>query len=193
MISRVDHVAIAVRDYNRAFGFFADILGAIPGSSGEDPSMNYYWENLYLGDLSRLELLTPTGEPSFLDNFLRDRDGGVHHVTMQTPDIDNARSVLEENNIPYFGFNNYGAAWKELFIHPRNAFGVLIQLAEFDADDWISPTVRMPRNTTYDLEQSGGGIRIRFAHPGGGCVRLSLTRDEAKRLLSDLSEAMKEE
>ncbi len=190
MISRVDHVAIAVKDYDKAFSFFAGILGAVPGSSAQDPSMNYYWENLCLGDLSRLELLTPTGEPSFLDNFLRDRQGGVHHITMQTPDIDQARAVLEENQIPYFGLHDYGTVWKELFIHPRHAFGVLIQLAEFNADDWLAPSVRMPENTPFEVRKQGSTIRLRIAHPGGGCAQVSLSRDEAKSLLAELTGAL---
>ena len=37
MISRVDHVAIAVKVYDKALSFFAEVLGAIPGSSAKDP------------------------------------------------------------------------------------------------------------------------------------------------------------
>ena len=122
MISRIDHIAIAVRDYPAAKAFFETILGALPGAAARDNHMKYEWENLYLGDLSRLELLRPTEEGSFLDPFLSSRQGGVHHITLQTPDIDHVKSVLEKENIPYFGYNEYtDAYWKELFIHPRNA------------------------------------------------------------------------
>lgn len=190
MISRVDHIAIAVQDYDKAFRFFADILGGIPGTSAEDPSMKYYWENLYLGDLSRLELLTPTESGSFLDKFLSDKTGGVHHITLQTQDIYEAREVLDENSIPYFGFNDLGPVWREIFIHPKNAFGVLIQLAEFNADDWISPAVRMPREARWLMEKTEKGATLQFAHPGGGKVSIDLDRDEVKRLLKDLKEAL---
>ena len=192
MISRIDHVSLAVQDFDAAFRFFADFLGAVPGSSGEDPAMKYYWEILSLGDLSRLELITPTGPGSFLDNFLKDRPGGVHHITMQTPSIVRAREALEENNIPYFGFASYGDVWKELFIHPKHAFGVLVQLAEFTPDDWISPSVRMPRRTKVILEKTDTGVELKFAHPGGGTADISLSREEAKRLLKDLQESLEE-
>lgn len=191
MISRVDHVAIAVQDYESALRFFTHILGAIPGSSGEDTGMKYYWENLYLGDLSRLELLTPTGRGSFIDKFLSDREGGVHHIALQTPDIYEAKAVLEENSIPYFGFNDFGQVWKEFFIHPRNAFGALIQIAEFNADDWIAPSVRMPRENRWDVQKTDQGVNVRFAHPGGGTVSLPLDTDEIQRLIHDLSESLK--
>jgi methylmalonyl-CoA/ethylmalonyl-CoA epimerase len=190
MISRVDHVSIAVQDYGKAFSFFADILGAVPGASGEDPGMKYYWEILSLGDLSRVEIITPTGSGSFLDNFLKDQQGGVHHINLQTPSIQKARGVLEAHNIPYFGFHEYGPVWKELFIHPRDAFGVLIQIAEFNADDWLSPSVRMPRHTRCLVEKSDKGAAIRFAHPGGGKAGIDLNRDEIKQLIEDLQAAL---
>jgi len=190
MISRVDHVAIAVKDYDKALRFFAQVLGAVPGSSGKDPGMKYFWENLCLGDLSRLELITPTAGGSFLDNFLKDKAGGVHHVTLQTQSIRMVKEALERNNIPYFGFNDYGSVWKELFIHPRYAFGVLLQIAEFNADDWLAPSVRMPGNARFKIEKEEEGVALKFAHPGGGTVNISLDKDEARHLLDELKQAL---
>lgn len=186
MISRIDHVALAVRDYDKALSFFTTLLGAVPGTYADDGSMKYLWQNMALGDLSRFELLTPTGDGSFLDGFLSSKQGGVHHITMQTPDIYEAKKTLEKNNVPYFGFNDYGPIWKELFIHPRDAFGVLIQIAEFEADDWLSPKVKMPKGRRWTVEKDGSKIRLAFAHPGGGKVRIELSKDEAAGLIDDL-------
>ncbi len=190
MISRIDHVSLAVVDFEAAFRFFADLLGAVPGASGDDPAMKYHWEILSLGDLSRLELITPTGRGSFLDNFLKDRSGGVHHITLQVPDILEARGLLEDKGIPSFGYANYGEVWKEIFIHPKYAFGVLVQLAEFTSDDWLSPSVRMPGHEKVILQKQEGGIGLKFAHPGGGTTHIALSREEARNLLTDLQEAL---
>jgi methylmalonyl-CoA/ethylmalonyl-CoA epimerase len=186
MISRIDHIAIAVKDYDRACQFFSGILGAIPGSSSTDQSMNYLWQNLYLGDKSRLELLTATGPGSFLDGFLAKKEGGVHHITMQTPDLKLAAAALEQKGIPYFGYREYGTVWKELFIHPRDAFGVLIQIAEFNADDWLAPSVTMRKGKKFTLDPAGDGCGITFAHPGGGTVTISLNHDEIIELRKEL-------
>lgn len=191
MISRIDHVSIAVRDYEKAERFFRDVLGVVQGAAAEDPNMKYVWRILSLGDLSRLELLNPTGEGSFLDGFLKNREGGVHHITLQTPDIQRARKALEDNGIPYFGYNEYpGGIWKELFIHPRDAFGVLIQLAEFTPDDWLSDSVKLPKGRRWSVGGKGGSIRLSLSHPGGGTATVELTRDEAMRLAKDLHEAL---
>jgi methylmalonyl-CoA/ethylmalonyl-CoA epimerase len=186
MISRIDHIAIAVKDYDKAYRFFSALLGAVPGSSSRDESMNYLWQNLSLGDLSRLELLSVTGPNSFLDGFLAKKDGGVHHITMQTPDIKKAAAELERNGIPYFGYHEYGNVWKELFIHPKNAFGVLIQIAEFTADDWLAPSVRMTGSKKFRVEPGDGGCRLTVPHPGGGTVTIDLTGKEMEQLREEL-------
>lgn len=190
MIARIDHVALAVKDYDKALKFFTTLLGAVPGAYADDPNMKYLWQLTSIGDLSRFELLTPTGDGSFLDGFLSDKEGGIHHVTMQTPDIHQAKKILEENMIPYFGFRDYGPIWKELFIHPRDAFGVLIQIAEFTPDDWLSPTVRMPLARKWSVEKGDSGVTLTVAHPGGGKARIELSKDEAAGLMNDLKDAL---
>ncbi len=187
MISRIDHISIAVKDYEKALSFFRDILGAVSGTSAEDHGRKYRWEIFSFGDLSRLELLCPTGKGSFLDNFFKKRKrGGLHHITLQTPDINKAKKTLKDNNIPYFGYNEYGDFWKEIFIHPEDAFGVLIQIAEFTPDDWLDKSVIFPKGQKWLVEKKEKGCNLSFAHPGGGKVDLKLTKTDIKKLISDL-------
>jgi methylmalonyl-CoA/ethylmalonyl-CoA epimerase len=190
MISRIDHVSIAVRDQEKAECFFRDILGAIAGAGAVDPVSKFFWQIFSLGDLSRLEIISPTGEGSFLDGFLKDREGGVHHITLQTPDIHKAMAHLEAHGIPFFGYNEYpGGVWKEIFIHPRNAFGVLIQIAEFVASDWLSGKVKFSPEIKWQVEKTETGATLIFAHPGGGKVSLDLNRGDLKQLIASLEQA----
>jgi methylmalonyl-CoA/ethylmalonyl-CoA epimerase len=76
--------------------------------------------------------------------------------------------------------------WKELFIHPRDAFGVLIQIAEFQPDDWLSPQVRMPGAKRWSVEKSDSGAQLTFGNPGGGTVTIELSADEVESLIEDL-------
>lgn len=187
MISRIDHISIAVRDYPAAKAFFKTLLGAIPGASARDNHMKYEWEILSLGDLSRMEILHSTEEGSFLEPFLAKKPGGVHHITLQTPDIENVKNVLERENIPYFGYNEYtNAYWKELFIHPRDAFGVLIQIAEFEADEWLAPSVRMTQGKDWEVTRTESGCTLSLPHPGGGNFKKELSQDKIKQLIRDL-------
>lgn len=187
MILRIDHVAIGVVDYEKAYRFFTEIFGAIPGAYSVDNNMKYRWQTLSMGDLSRFELLTPTGDGSFLDNFLKGKTGGVHHITLQTGDIAKAMELLDKNKIPYFGYHEYGNLWKEIFIHPKDAFGVLIQIAEFRPDDWLPPSVIMPGGKKFQVDASESGCVITFAHPGGGKSSVTLSKSEAEKLASEIT------
>lgn len=192
MISRIDHVSIAVRDseFDEARHFFQTILGAIPGVGFEEEGTRFFWQIFSLGDLSRLELMKPTGEGSFLDNFLKERSGGVHHITLETPDIEKAREILDMNGICYFGYHDLGPVWKELFIHPRDAFGVLIQIAQFNPDDWIDASVKLPSRKKFEVRRTREGGTIAFAHPGGGTVQISLTKEEMAELVNAVADAV---
>ncbi|MDA8127068.1 MAG: VOC family protein [Deltaproteobacteria bacterium] len=190
MISRIDHVSIAVRDQKQAERFFREILGAVAGVGREDSQTRFFWQLFSLGDLSRLEIISPTGQGSFLDGFLKDREGGVHHITLQTPDLGKAMAHLEAQGIPFFGRHEYpGGIWKEIFIHPRHAFGVLIQIAEFKAADWLAAEVKLPARTRWQVEKTETGAALTLAHPGGGKVCLDLDRAELQKLAASLKEA----
>ncbi len=187
MISRIDHVSIAVKDINRALHFFQNILGAAEGAGESDPDMKYNWRIFSLGDLSRLELLNPTGQGSFLDNFFKKHpSGAVHHLTLQTPDIQEAVSNLDHHGIPYFGYRATGETWKEVFIHPKDAFGVLIQIAEFDPDDYLNPELKLPAGKEWELEKRKDGALFSLRHPGGGKACVELSRSQIKSLIQDL-------
>lgn len=189
MISRIDHVSLAVKDFKKATALFQDVLGAKPGVGFEDKNLNFYWQVFSFGDLSRFEIINPLGEKSFLDGFLKDKKaGGVHHITLETPDIDQAKEHLEKHNIPYFGFAKYGEVWKELFIHPKDAFGVLVQIAEFQPDDYLPKSDRMPKGKKWEVDKQGEKTTITFAHPGGGKVDIELSKEEIKQLTKDLSD-----
>ena len=186
-ISRIDHISIAVQDPEKAKDFFIRILGAIPGAGADDATLGFNWRILSLGDLTRVEIISPKGEKSFLDGFLKDRQGGVHHITLETPDIGKIRALLEKENIPYFGYFEYpGGAWKELYIHPKNAFGVLIQIAQFDPDTMLGSDARIKTGKKWEIKKNDSGVRLSMKHPGGGKTEYNLTDDEINMLIEDL-------
>ncbi len=194
MISRIDHVAVAVKDFNEAEKLFRSVLGAIPGSEGGDEELNFFWRIFSLGDLSRIEILSPTGNGSFLDNFLkRNNQGGIHHITLQTPSMVETIESLERLGIPYFGYKEKGDNWKELFIHPKNAFGVLIQIAEFRPDEWLSQSVNLPQGRKWSVEKQDKMFVLHLAHPGGGKVSVHFERDQLVQMLNEIRKVIEEE
>jgi methylmalonyl-CoA/ethylmalonyl-CoA epimerase len=186
MISRIDHISLAVKDFEKARRFLTDILGAVPGARETDETMKFTWEIFSLGDLSRFELITPTGEDSFINGFLKNREGGFHHITLEVPDLDKARELLNKEQIPFFEGNDYGGVWKEIFIHPRDAFGMLVQLSEFNPNDWIAESLKHDPESRWQIKREGEKCMLTLPHPGGGRFTVELEREEAKKLADEL-------
>src|SRR2546422_9454895 len=86
MLSRIDHVGIAVRDLDQAIAVYERRLGL--RASGRERLENEGIEiaMIPIGE-SRIELITPlTAEPK-VEKFLQDRGEAVHHVAFATRDV----------------------------------------------------------------------------------------------------------
>jgi methylmalonyl-CoA/ethylmalonyl-CoA epimerase len=187
MIERIDHISLAVKDIEKAKTFFCDVLGLVPCAWSVLEDLKYLGQVFSAGDLTRVEMITPTGSGSFLDKFLAEREG-VHHICFQTLDIAKAKKYLDEKGIPTFGYNDGFEDWKELFIHPRDAFGILIQIAQFNPEEFLVEPLKFPADVKWEINPASDGITLTTAHPGGGKSKLELTKDEAKKLAEEIME-----
>ena len=128
-IKRIDHVAIAAESIDERVRFLSELFGMKPGARYDNPLDGYNGVELTIpGSDTKWEVIEPAGENSFVTRFLGQRGPGLHHVTFEVTDIEAAAKVLRERGIEPFGMRVEGAWNKELFIHPRDTGGVLIQL-----------------------------------------------------------------
>ncbi len=139
MIRRIDHVSIAVRDLEKARAFFLEGLGGRELFSEPVPGQKFRWTTIELGTSCFIELVDPLEEDGFLHRFLENRGEGPHHITVQVDNLEETRQGLRDRGIPTFGYGEPFPGWKEMYIHPRDAFGTLLQFAEFNPLDWIHP------------------------------------------------------
>ena len=128
-IKRIDHVAIAAESIDERVRFLSELFGMKPGPRYDNPQDGYNGVELTIpGSDTKWEVIEPAGENSFVTRFLGQRGPGLHHVTFEVTDIEAAEKVLRERGIEPVGMRVEGAWNKELFIHPRDTGGVLIQL-----------------------------------------------------------------
>jgi methylmalonyl-CoA/ethylmalonyl-CoA epimerase len=139
MIRRIDHIALAVRDLKKAKAFFIDVLGGRELFSAPVEKQKFRWTTIELGTSCFIELIDPLEEDGFLHRFLEHRGEGPHHITIQVDDVQETQRVLEQRGVPTFGLAETFPNWKELYVHPKHAFGTLVQFAEFHPLDWINP------------------------------------------------------
>lgn len=128
--AQIDHVAVAVRDIAAAKPFFVDALQASFLFAGDNVRQAFRWAQFRFPHGGKIELVTPIGEDGFVQRFLDKRGEGVHHVTLKVPDIVAAKSHLESSGIELINVSIDHPSWKEVFIHPRDGHGVLIQVVQ---------------------------------------------------------------
>ena len=133
MLARLNHVAIAVRDLERAVAVYRDLLGAKVSSPQPQPDHGVTVAFVDL-DNTRIELLAPLGENSPIAGFLeRSPAGGIHHVCYEVDDIHTARDRLlaEGARVLGDGEPKIGAHGKPvLFLHPKDFCGTLVELEQ---------------------------------------------------------------
>ncbi|MFN0263507.1 methylmalonyl-CoA epimerase [Tepidamorphus sp. 3E244] len=133
MIGRLNHVAIAVPDIDKAAAVYRDTLGADISDKVPQPDhgVNTVFINL---PNTKIELLEPLGEGSPINKFLeRNADGGIHHICYEVDDIIAARDKLVENGARILGSGEpkIGAHGKPvLFLHPKDFNGALVELEQ---------------------------------------------------------------
>ncbi|HLI01199.1 MAG TPA: methylmalonyl-CoA epimerase [Acidimicrobiales bacterium] len=132
----IDHVGIAVRDLEAAIAWYAEAFGATVAHREVVEADGVEEALLEVAD-SYVQLLTPTREDSPVARFLTSRGDGLHHVAYRVPDcgaaLDAARQAGAQpiDETPRPGSRGTTVA----FLHPKTAFGTLIELVEEPGDE----------------------------------------------------------
>ena len=150
---RFDHVAIAVPRVAAVPPFLVGTLGGRAHGTGPGAGFRFWQWEFARG--ARLEILEPDGPPDgFLHRFLQQRGPGIHHATFKVPALQEAVRRAESHGYQVVGFDDRTPFWKEAFLHPKQAQGIVVQLAEVHpelepepSDEWTFPAApsRPPR------------------------------------------------
>jgi methylmalonyl-CoA/ethylmalonyl-CoA epimerase len=121
-----DHFAVGTRRIRDALPLWRDTLGGEFAVGADNAEIGWRTVRLRLGNLQCVELIEPLRGSTFFDSFFRRHpSGGLHHVTFL---VDDVKAAFER--ITARGYQPFGAdgQWYQLFVHPRQAGGVLLQL-----------------------------------------------------------------
>lgn len=133
MIGKLNHVAIAVPDLEKAAGAYRETLGACVSAPKREPDHGVTVVFVELPN-AKIELLHPLGANSPITKFLeRNPEGGMHHLCYEVADIIAVRDQLKAKGARVLGDGNpkIGAHGKPvLFLHPKDFAGTLIEIEE---------------------------------------------------------------
>jgi catechol 2,3-dioxygenase-like lactoylglutathione lyase family enzyme len=134
----LDHVAIAVERWADAWPRYVGELGGEWVSGGE--SVGFAPGQIRFANGMRVEVLAPYAveENDFLRRFLDTSGPGPHHFTFKVPDLAAALREAEAAGLSPVGIDLSDPGWKEAFLHPKQARGVVVQLAQAEGG-WTSP------------------------------------------------------
>jgi methylmalonyl-CoA epimerase len=120
---------LAVSDLDEAIATYETLFGArlerrdSLGEQGVDAA------SLFLGE-SRVELVAPTGEDTHVGRFLARRGPGMHHLALETDDVEATLRELAASGaqlideVPRRGLFGLEVA----FVHPNAVHGVLTEV-----------------------------------------------------------------
>lgn len=134
-IKRVDHVAIVVPSLDAALAFYQGVLGIVPLRVMVFPSEGVQIAVMPIGGAqgSAIELLEPTNPDTGVARFLAAHGPGLHHICLEVPDIDRALAELRAAGTDVLdAAPRPTAEGRGIFVHPRAAAGVLLELVEHD-------------------------------------------------------------
>jgi len=131
VLSRIDHIGVAVEELEPALALYRDALGLdevhreVVAEQGVEAVLLDVGEN-------HVELLAPLGEDTPVGKFLARQGPGLHHVAYQVPDIEQALASLRAAGMrlideqPRTGIRGSRVA----FLHPRASGGVLTEIVQ---------------------------------------------------------------
>jgi methylmalonyl-CoA/ethylmalonyl-CoA epimerase len=125
---KIDHIAIAVENVEESAKVYQEALGVdnIEFETVESEGVKVAIIQLENG---RIELMQPTNDSSPIKKFLEKKGQGLHHMALETDDIDGEVTRMENCGIQFLGKIRPGSAGtKVTFIHPKSLHGVLAEL-----------------------------------------------------------------
>ncbi|MGC8462558.1 MAG: methylmalonyl-CoA epimerase [Acidimicrobiales bacterium] len=131
LLTEIDHVAIAVHDLEAAIGYYRDTFGADVVHRERVDSDGVEEALLAVSD-SYVQLLTPTTDTSPVAKYLETKGEGLHHVGYRVADCAAALQSVKDHggrtidDAPRPGSRGTTVA----FVHPKGAFGTLIELVQ---------------------------------------------------------------
>ncbi len=130
-VKKISHIAVAGSNSQQARVLYQDILG-LNFSGSEAVEQEGVTTHFFDVGESSIELLEPLSDDSPVGKFLEKRGPGLHHIALEVEDLDGYVQKLKSSGIqllseePALGAHDM----RIIFIHPKSAGGVLIELCE---------------------------------------------------------------
>ncbi len=129
MFLGVDHIVISVPDMEAGLEQYQTILGREVSRQGEPPGAGFLTAHFEFADTT-VELVQPTNDSGPVARHV-ERGGGMYLLAMRVDDLAATLTELRGQGVQLIGDPGEGnEVTGQVFVHPRAAGGVLMQLVE---------------------------------------------------------------
>ena len=131
MIHKIAHIGVAVKNLEEVEKLYSQVLG-LP-IAGREVHPDNRVSFIPLGDTA-IELLESVKPDGAIARHIEKRGEGIHHIALEVDNIEKALEELKAKGLvlidqkPRRGAHNAKIA----FLHPKNTYGVLLELVEPD-------------------------------------------------------------
>jgi len=132
MITGLNHIAIAVPDFQKAIERFTADLGFTLTGTEDVADAQTSTAFIPVGE-TQVELVHPLNDEGPIKKYLEKRGGGLHHLCFSTDDILADMAKLKAKGYQFLSDEPKPGAHDALvlWIHPKSTDGLLIELAQY--------------------------------------------------------------
>jgi methylmalonyl-CoA epimerase len=131
MITKINHIGIAVKNIEEAARLYVDVLGLKVTDIEVVADQRAKTAIIPVGE-SKIELIESTDPEGTIAKFIESRGEGLHHIALEVSNIKDALSTVVKKGVtlidekPRKGVEKTDIA----FLHPKSTGRVLIELVE---------------------------------------------------------------
>ena len=119
----VDHVVIRVKDIDQGISTWRDKFGMTLERTDENEALGIKQAFFPMATGGFIEIVAPTSDESAVGRAVESRGEGLHTLAMEVDDLDATVKDLEAKGVQLIGVGG-----PQVFIHPKSANGILVQL-----------------------------------------------------------------
>lgn len=119
------HLVVRVKDFDAAVTTWKNLLGVALDRTDRNEALGIRQAFFNLPDGGFVELVSPTDENAAVGKALASRGEGIHTIAVAVDDLDATVAALKAG-----GAQLIGEGGRQVFVHPKSANGVLVQLSK---------------------------------------------------------------
>jgi methylmalonyl-CoA/ethylmalonyl-CoA epimerase len=124
-ITGMDHIVVRVKDIEEGIKTFRDKLGMTLERRAESEALGIKQAFFPFPNGGFLEVVAPLGADSAVGKAIDGRGEGIHTVALEVDNLSATIKAMQDGGAQLIGVGN-----PQVFVHPKSAHGILVQLTE---------------------------------------------------------------